>query len=93
MINLYFFIDCGTFDHIIIGAGAAGAVAANRLSEDSVRQILLVEADSPETNFADIPAMLSFLQELEYNWNYETLPQANACLGLVGNKCKYHSGK
>ncbi|KAK4887885.1 hypothetical protein RN001_004156 [Aquatica leii] len=86
-------LDCGTFDHIIIGAGAAGAVAANRLSEDSARQILLLEAGGPETNFSDIPAMMSFLQGLEYNWNYETVPQANACLGLVGNKCKYHSGK
>jgi 5-(hydroxymethyl)furfural/furfural oxidase len=34
----------GPFDHIVVGAGAAGAAVAGRLSEDADRQVLLVEA-------------------------------------------------
>ncbi|KAF5303562.1 hypothetical protein FQR65_LT08163 [Abscondita terminalis] len=92
-IRFYSGFDCGSFDHVIIGAGSAGAVAASRLSEDSNRQVLLLEAGGDKSDFSDIPAMSTLLQGLEYNWNYDTVPQVNACLALVENRCKFHKGK
>ena len=38
-----------TYDYIIVGSGTSGAVLANRLSEQSDKRILLIEADGADT--------------------------------------------
>ena len=62
-----------TFDYIIIGAGSAGCVLANRLSADADRRVLLLEAGGrdwrPEIK---IPAAFSHLFKTDVDWNYET---------------------
>jgi choline dehydrogenase len=65
------------YDYIIVGAGSAGCVLAARLSADSRRSVLLLEAGPPDTNpFIHMPAGLTRLvYNREINWNYYTEPQ------------------
>jgi len=62
-----------TFDYIIIGAGSAGSVLANRLSEDSSNQVLVLEAGPEDKSpLIKIPGAFSyFMYSKKYNWAYE----------------------
>ncbi|MFT5572926.1 MAG: choline dehydrogenase [Cryomorphaceae bacterium] len=67
------------FDYIIIGAGSAGCVLANRLSEDSAVSVLLLEAGGKDP-FWDwrihMPAALAYpMNGTRYNWDYHTQPE------------------
>lgn len=64
------------FDYIIVGAGSAGCVLANRLSANPKTKVLLLEAGGPERDkhFA-IPVAFYKLFKTDYDWNYETVPQ------------------
>ncbi|KAB0792173.1 hypothetical protein PPYR_14132 [Photinus pyralis] len=87
-------INYGTFDHIIVGAGSAGAVIASRLSEDASRNVLVLDAGGYSNNFSDIPGMLPYLTGLEeYNWGYLSVPQNTSCLGMKNNQCTMTRGK
>jgi choline dehydrogenase len=65
-----------SFDYVIIGAGSAGCVLANRLTEDPAARVLLLEAggeDSDDT--IHIPAAFAALFKTKWDWNYETVEQ------------------
>lgn len=64
------------YDYIIVGAGSAGCVLANRLSEDGTSQVLLLEAGKPDKRREiHIPTGAIRLLKTEYDWAYETEPQ------------------
>ena len=65
------------YDYIIIGAGSAGCVLANRLSENSNYQVLILEAGGPDTYFKiQIPGAYAKLHKSKDNWNFWTEPQS-----------------
>ena len=65
------------FDYIIIGAGSAGCVLANRLSEDPNIKVLLLEAGPRDWHpFIHMPAGLAKLVNRKgVNWDYDTAPE------------------
>ena len=64
------------YDYIVVGAGAAGAVVANRLTEDGKVYVLLLEAGGPQTVITDIPGLSERLVDNEeYDWRYKSVPQ------------------
>ena len=67
------------FDYIILGAGSAGCVLANRLSENAGVQVLLIEAGNwpPWWDFrVHMPAALTWpLNGTTYNWAYQSEPE------------------
>jgi choline dehydrogenase len=66
------------FDYVIVGAGSAGCVLANRLSADPAACVLLLEAGPEPTDpWIKIPAgMARLFKPGPYNWGYFTEPQA-----------------
>ena len=80
-----------TFDYIIIGAGTAGCLLANRLSGDSSKRVLLIEAGRKDDyHWIHIPVgYLYCIGNPRTDWLYSTEPDQ----GLNGRALKYPRGK
>ena len=66
----------GDYDYIIVGAGSAGCVLANRLSARPELKVLLLEAGgSDRSMYVRMPAGIANLAGPKFNWGYETSPQ------------------
>ncbi|MEO1538214.1 MAG: choline dehydrogenase [Pseudomonadota bacterium] len=68
-----------TADLIIVGAGSAGCVLAERLSRDPARKVLLLEAGPPDNHiFIRMPAgVAKAIGSERFNWHYWTTPQTH----------------
>ena len=80
-----------TFDYIVVGAGTAGALLANRLSADVKRRVLLIEAGRPDDyRWIHIPVgYLYCIGNPRTDWLYRTEPVP----GLNGRTLRYPRGK
>ena len=81
----------GSFDYVIVGAGSAGCVLANRLGEDPSVRILVLEAGGSEKAVVvDMPAALSIpMNTRRFNWGMKTEPEP----GLGGREVNLPRGK
>lgn len=79
------------FDYIIVGAGSAGCLLANRLSNDPSKRVLLLEAGKKD-NYPWIHSPVGYLYCIgnpRTDWLYQTEPDA----GLNGRSLRYPRGK
>jgi choline dehydrogenase len=83
--------DHTVFDYIIIGAGTAGCLLANRLSADASKRVLLIEAGRKDDyHWIHIPVgYLYCIGNPRTDWLYNTEPDA----GLNGRSLRYPRGK
>ena len=83
--------NMGTFDYIIVGAGSAGCVLANRLSASGRHRVLLLEAGGRGLNpWIHIPiGYAKLFQNSRCNWKFETEPEPE----LNGRKIYQPRGK
>ncbi|XP_014475860.1 PREDICTED: glucose dehydrogenase [FAD, quinone]-like [Dinoponera quadriceps] len=81
------------YDYVIVGGGSAGAVLANRLSEDKNYTVLLLEAGLDEVVVSDMPLTYTLIQRSFMNWEYKTEPSSNYCLAMKNHQCRIPQGK
>lgn len=78
-----------SFDYIVVGAGSAGAVVANRLSGAGAAVLLLEAGGDSDSDQVRIPALIDSLLDSPLDWGYRTLPQAE----LMGRRIFLSRGK
>ena len=82
--------DLEEFDYVIVGAGAAGCVLANRLSADPRTRVLLLEAGGADANpLIAQPGKWTALLGTEVDWNFSTEPE----LALDGRRIRWPRGR
>ncbi|KAJ3620549.1 hypothetical protein MTP99_004488 [Tenebrio molitor] len=81
------------YDFIVVGAGTAGCVLANRLSENPDWNVLLIEAGRSENYLMDMPILANYLQFTDSNWKYKTAPSGRFCMGMDNQQCNWPRGK
>ena len=82
--------NSNSYDYIIVGAGSAGCVLANRLSANNSVRVLLIEAGPRDSRReVSIPAAWVSLFKSELDWHYETAPEQQ----FDGRKIYWPRGK
>ena len=84
-------MEAGQFDYVIIGAGSAGCVLANRLSADPGTKVLLLEAGAKDSNpWLHIPVgYFKTVWDKRFSWCFETEPEP----GTANRRMPWPRGK
>jgi len=78
------------FEYIVVGAGSAGCVLANRLSEDPASRVLLIEAGGSDRKLnVRLPVAFAKQFRTDLDWNYTSEPDAN----LIGRSMYLPRGR
>ncbi|XP_029171438.1 glucose dehydrogenase [FAD, quinone]-like [Nylanderia fulva] len=88
------------FDFLVIGAGSAGSVLVNRLTENPDWRILVLEQGNDEIFLTDIPFLAPILYKTDYARLYKSEPrpqdangQGGYCISMVDGQCNVMSGR
>ncbi|XP_012533590.2 glucose dehydrogenase [FAD, quinone] isoform X2 [Monomorium pharaonis] len=89
-----------SFDFLVIGAGSAGSVLANRLTENPDWNVLLLEQGRDEIFLTDIPFLAPILHVTDYALTYKGKPRpqdprghSGYCLSMVDGRCNVVTGR
>lgn len=84
-------VEIRTFDYVIVGAGSAGSILANRLSEDPRVSVLVLEAGGSEKHlFVEMPAaFIKTIDDPRFNYCFHTEPSD----GVKGRAILFPRGK
>ena len=78
------------FDYIIVGGGSAGCVLANRLTENRLNKVLLIEAGRRSHLWSSVPiSFAKFINDPNVNWLYSSEPE----LGTGNRRIEIPRGK
>ncbi|XP_046684809.1 glucose dehydrogenase [FAD, quinone]-like isoform X2 [Homalodisca vitripennis] len=81
------------FDFIVVGAGSAGSVVANRLTEVEGWKVLLVEAGGNPTKTSEVPGLFGALQNTGLDWQYRAGQEENLFHGYINSSSSWPRGK
>lgn len=81
------------YDYIIVGAGTAGCVIANRLSANESNRVLLIESGRHFGPLSILPITATMLQGTNVDWNFKTTSQKYSSRGLFNGRQFWPRGK
>ncbi|XP_026677783.1 uncharacterized protein LOC103507029 [Diaphorina citri] len=80
-------------DMVVVGSGSSGSVIANRLSEVSKWNVLLIEAGDNSYVASNVPGLVFTQMKTSIDWAYQSEKQPGVCEGLQNGVCNVPRGK